>query len=174
MKTVRAVTILAAVAVLGCGPQEVADPGEGPPPSNGLNPTEINPGGAGASCHAVGGAGLVQDQRAASVPALTGGAMVDGRYVLTRYEWYTPNQLHVRSIVLVVSGGGTQGQYYWQRNNEPEQRMTLAISTAGERISMVATCPGAATLEWDRYSTADGGLTLFSTGDSKAAFFARQ
>jgi hypothetical protein len=161
--------------LVGCGGQE--EPGEEQPPSSGgLDPNAVAPPPASnGACNDVAGSGIsVMDQRSMSVPPLTGGTMTDGRYVLTRYEWYTANTLHTRSIVLVISGGGRFGQYLWQRNQEPEERMTVAITTQGERVSMTATCPAGQSLEWDNYSVNDAGLTLFSTRDSKAAFFSRQ
>jgi hypothetical protein len=177
MMFVRGATVVAAaVLAVGCGPQEVEEPGATPPPSSGLPPTSMPPpAGSNGLCHDLSAAGvpLVVDQRATAVPPLTGGSMADGRYVLTRYEWYTPNQLHTRTIVLVISGGGQYGQYLWQRNQEPEQRMTVAITTQGDRLSMATTCPTGEILEWDRYSINEAGLTLFSTRDSKAAFLAR-
>jgi hypothetical protein len=100
--------------------------------------------------------------------------MTDGRYVLTRYEWYTPNMLHTRAITLVVGGGGQWGQYLWTRDQDPEQRVTVNIATSGNQIAMRASCPVGADLEWDRYGMSDSGLILFSSRDNKAAFFSRQ
>ena len=118
--------------------------------------------------------GTITDQRGAAAPALNGGAMADGTYVLTKYEWYQPNQLHTRSITLVISGGGRYGQYLWQRDSEPEQRVTVNIATSADRIAMRGICPAGTDLEWDRYNVGGSGLTLYSTRDAKAAFFARQ
>jgi hypothetical protein len=114
------------------------------------------------------------DQVASAMPNLGGGMMVDGRYVLTRYEWYQPNELHTRAITLLVTGGGSYGQYLWQRDQEAEQRITVNIATNGNAIAMHAICPVGSDLEWDRYGMSDGGLVLFSSRDSKAAYFARQ
>jgi hypothetical protein len=126
-------------------------------------------------CNSLGAAGgTISDQLSTMPPALGGGAMADGNYVLTKYEWYSPNVLHTRSITLMVSGGGTAGQYLWTRDQDPEQRVNLSIATSGVQIAMRATCPVGADLEWDQYGMTDTGLTLFSSRDNKAAFFARQ
>jgi len=125
-------------------------------------------------CNDLSGGSTISDQLSTTPPALSGGAMADGRYVLTRYEWYTPNQLHTRAITLVVSGGGIYGQYLWTRDSDPEQRVNLAIATTGTQIAMRSTCPVGQYLEWDQYGMTESGLTLFSTRDNKAAFFARQ
>jgi hypothetical protein len=108
------------------------------------------------------------------MPALNGGTLVDGRYILTRYEWYTPNDLHTRSITLVISGGGTAGQYLWTRDQDPQVRTSLSIATSGAQIALRATCPVGADLEWDQYGMTDSGMTLYSSRDAKAAFFSRQ
>ena len=75
------------------------------------------------------GGGTVTDQVGTAMPALGGGTLLDGRYVLTRYEWYTPNMLHTRAITLLVTGGGADGQYLWTRDSDPEQRSTVNIAT---------------------------------------------
>jgi hypothetical protein len=170
---VRGVMVLAAAAALmmGCGqkagdedPGTGGDPGSTPPPpaSNGLC-NEISFGG-----------GQVTDTLGTGQPTLGGGTMADGRYVLTRYEWYAPNQLHTRSITMEITGGGKYGQYLWQRDQEPEQRVTVNIATDADRIAMRGICPVGMDLEWDRFGMTDTGVTLFSTRDDKAAFFARQ
>jgi hypothetical protein len=120
------------------------------------------------------GGGTISDQLGTTPPALNGGALADGRYVLTRYEWYTPNMLHTRSITLVISGGGVYGQYLWTRDQEPEQRNTLNIATNANQIAMRGSCPLGQDLEWDQYGMTDTGMTLYSSRDNKAAFFSRQ
>src|SRR5262245_40713101 len=104
----RSGVVVAMVAVaMGCGQGPV--PEEGPPPSGGLNPNNVGPPqpGPNGACNDLSPAGgTVVDQIGTSTPALGGGTLTDGRYILTRYEWYTPNQLHARTITLVVSGGG--------------------------------------------------------------------
>src|SRR5688572_4214068 len=98
MRTCGATFLVAAALALGlgCGPQEVSE--ADPPSSGGLGPNGVGPPPPSSTglCHDVTGSGVgwITDQRSMAVPPLTGGAMADGRYVLTRYEWYTPNQLH--------------------------------------------------------------------------------
>jgi hypothetical protein len=161
---------LAAALVLGCGAQHPDDPG--------YNPTgggEPPPMGSNGQCHDLTpGGGFIMDQQGSAPPALGGGVMVDGRYVLTRYEWYQPNQLHSRAITLLITGGGTYGQYLWQRDQDAEQRVTVAIATNGGSIAMRATCPAGAALEWDQYGMSDSGMVLYSSRDVKAAYFTRQ
>jgi hypothetical protein len=154
-----------------------ADPEEG---------TETPPGtGAGGSnvgssptvpCHDLDdiGAAQVTDVMSTQVPPLQGGDLAVGRYLLTNYEWFDSQAiLHQRKIVLVVSESGTMGRYLWQRDSDPEQRVTLSISTTADRITMRGICPPGADLEWDRYGMSSTGLVLFSTRDSKAATFVR-
>jgi hypothetical protein len=145
------------------GPSSVGDPNAIPPPSSDGQCNSLAPAG-----------GTVSDTVAPAMPALNGGAMVDGTYVLTKYEWYTPNMLHTRTITLQITGGGLYGAYLWQRDSEPQQRVTVNIATSADRIAMRGVCPVGEDLEWDRYDTSGGGLTLYSTRDNKAAFFVRQ
>ena len=182
MKRVMSATVLgAAMAVVlaaGCGRQDQAA-GDMPPPSNGVGPSMPSNAmppqpGADGLCNDLSPGPMVNDAMGAAAPALSGGAMGDGHYVLTKYEWYSPNQLHSRSIVLEVTGGGKYAQYLWQRDQEPLQRGTVVIATDADRIAMRGICPAGQDLEWDRYGMTDGGMTLFSTRDNKAAFFARQ
>lgn len=167
------------VMVLAGACQQGVVPEEGTPPqsSGGLDPNLVNPPptGANANCNDLTpGGSIITDQRGAAVPALNGGTLVDGRYILTRYEWYTPNDLHTRSITLVISGGGTAGQYLWTRDQDPQVRTSLSIATSGSQIALRATCPVGADLEWDQYGMTDSGMTLYSSRDTKAAFFSRQ
>jgi hypothetical protein len=179
MKRMLAATVLVGMVWAGCGGDTSSSqqPGTMPPPNtvdpNGVTPP---PPASNGLCNDVTPAGgAVSDQLAATVPALNGGTIADGRYVLSKYEWYTPNMLHTRSITMVISGGGKFAQYLWQRDQEPEQRVTVTIATNADRIAMRGVCPVGEDLEWDRYGMgADGGLTLYSTRDSKAAFFAHQ
>ena len=176
MRALGVTFLVVAMGMVGCGPQNVTapdDPGTMPPPSTGLGGPPP-PSQTGACNDLTASGGTVSDQISTMAPALTGGAMADGRYVLTRYEWYTPNMLHTRSITLEITGGGKYGQYLWQRDQEPEQRVTVNIATSAEQISMRGICPAGMDLEWDRYGMTDSGLTLFSSRDNKAAFFARQ
>ena len=131
--------------------------------------------GANGACNTLAAAGgTVTDQVGTAAPSLGGGTLLDGRYVLTRYEWYTPNQLHTRTITLEVSGGGRYGAYLWTRDADPEQRTTVNIATSSSQIAMRGVCPAGQDLEWDQYGMTDSGLTLYSSRDNKAAFFARQ
>src|SRR6185436_1796996 len=127
-------------------------------------------------CNSVAGGGsLVMDVMSTALPALQGGAIADGRYVLTKYEWFDSRAtLHARSIVMEVSGGGTMGKYVWQRDQEPVERATVTITTASEKIAMRGICPSGSDLEWDRYGVSGGALVLFSTRDAKAATLTRQ
>jgi hypothetical protein len=151
-------------------PQPQGGSGGTSPPSGGPPPMPSN-----GLCNTLNTAGgTIMDQLAANPPSLNGGSLVDGNYVLTKYEWYTPNQLHARSITLVVTGGGAYGQYLWTRDTDPEQRINVAIATNGSQIAMRATCPVGQDLEWDQYGMTASGMTLFSSRDNKAAFFSRQ
>ena len=173
----RVVMVAMVVAAVGCGQGPTPDETTPPPSSGGLDPNSIMPPpmGANGQCNDLAAAGgLVTDQLGTAAPALNGGALADGRYVLTRYEWYSPNQLHTRSITLLVSGGGKYGQYLWTRDQEPEERNTVNIATSASQIAMRGICPVGSDLEWDRYGMTDSGMTLFSSRDNKAAFFSRQ
>jgi hypothetical protein len=64
--------------------------------------------------------------------------------------------------------------YLWQRDMDPEERVTATVYTDGGRIALRASCPSGADLEWDRYSVQGNNLVLFSTRDNKAATFVRQ
>jgi len=172
----RCVMLVAMVAVAGCFQGPVSE-GMDPPSSGGLDPNNVAPppmGVNGACNDLTPGGSVISDQLGAAAPPLTGGNLVDGRYILTRYEWYTPNQLHTRSITLMVSGGGKYGQYLWTRDQDPEQRTTVNIATSATQIAMRGVCPVGQDLEWDQYGMTDSGLTLYSSRDNKAAFFARQ
>jgi hypothetical protein len=168
---------LLVVAAVGCGQGPTPDETAPPPSSGGLDPSNIMPPppGANGACNALTPAGgTITDQLGTAAPALSGGTLADGRYVLTRYEWYTPNVLHTRSITLEISGGGRYGQYLWTRDQEPEQRNTLNIATSASQIAMRSLCPVGSDLEWDQYGMTDSGMTLYSSRDNKAAFFSRQ
>jgi hypothetical protein len=177
MMRVRGVTIFVAAVLMGaaCGNNQSGDPID--QPANTGDPNALPPAPTGNGlCNDLASAGsTITDVVGAAAPSLGGGAMVDGRYVLTKYEWYTPNQLHTRSITMLISGGGRYAQYLWQRDQEPEQRMNVNIGVSSGMVAMKGICPVGTDLEWDRYGvTSDGGLILYSSRDSKAAFFARQ
>jgi hypothetical protein len=179
MMRVRGATILVAAVLMAaaCGNNQSGDPGDPNNTNNTPDPNAMPPVPTGNGlCNEVAAAGAtITDVLGAAAPTLNGGAMVDGRYVLTKYEWYTPNQLHTRSITMVISGGGRYGQYLWQRDQEPEQRVNVNIAVNGGQLAMKGICPVGSDLEWDRYGVAsDGGLILYSSRDSKAGFFARQ
>jgi hypothetical protein len=168
------VMVAALAMVTGCNQGPTDDPGPGggggtnqptggmPMPSNGVC-NDLSPGG-----------GTISDQLGANPPSLGGGAMVDGRYVLVRYEWYTPNTLHTRSITMMITGGGAYAQYLWTRDMDPQQRINVTIATNGAQVAMRAICPVGQDLEWDQYGMTDTGMTLYSSRDNKAAFFSRQ
>jgi hypothetical protein len=166
--------VLGAMFFVGCGRAQ-GEPDPAPSSSTGVgNPnTTPPPTGTNGQCNdlAVMGA-AVTDTIAAAAPPLGGGAMVDGTYVLTKYEWYTPNQIHTHVITLQISGGGIYGQYFWQRDTDSPERSTVNIATQGAQIAMHASC--GQDLEWDQYGMTDTGLTLYSSRDTKAAFFSRQ
>jgi hypothetical protein len=166
--------ILALGLVVGCSQNPSEDPPTGGGGSN--QPTSMPPPPTGnGQCNEIGQAGgTISDQLSTSPPSLNGGQLVDGNYVLTKYEWYTPNQLHTRSITFVVGGGGTWGQYLWTRDSDPTQRINVTIATNGTQIALRATCPAGQDLEWDQFGMTDSGMTLYSSRDQKAAFFARQ
>jgi hypothetical protein len=173
MMRLLGVTVVGLLAI-GCGrPQGEPDQ---PSSSTGLGtPAMPSQPGANGQCNDLAVAGApVTDVIATAAPALSGGAMVDGTYVLTKYEWYTPNQIHTHVITLQVTGGGTAGAYLWQRDSEPVQHITLSIATSGAQIALRATCPVGADPEWDQYGMTDTGLVLYSSRDTKAAYFARQ
>jgi hypothetical protein len=166
--------LMVAVVIAGCGRvqgEQDPPPSSGPPNNPSTTPPPMGTNGQCNDLTMIGG--VVSDTIATAVPAMNGGAMVDGTYVLTKYEWYSPNMLHSRTITLVVSGGGAYGQYLWTRDSEPEQRVTVNIATQSNQIAMRGVCPVGQDLEWDRYDTA-GGLTLYSSRDNKAAFFVKQ
>jgi hypothetical protein len=164
---------LALVLAVGCAQSPAENPGNQPTPTGGSNQPSNMP--TNGQCNTLGAAGgTISDTLSTTPPALTGGQMADGNYVLTKYEWYTPNQLHTRAITMMISGGGTSGQYLWTRDQDPEQRINIAIATNGAQVAMRATCPVGQDLEWDQFGMTDTGLTLFSTRDNKAAFFSRQ
>jgi hypothetical protein len=166
---------------LGCSTENSDDPGDPgttePPPGGSVNPgTGTNPGSS-STCNSVdtSGAPLVMDVMATGLPSLQGGSVSDGRYVLTKYEWFDQRAtLHQRRIVMVISGGGSMGGYLWQRNQEPEERATVSITTSAEKIAMRGLCPSGSDLEWDRFAANGNSLVLFSTRDAKAATFTRQ
>jgi hypothetical protein len=172
---------LATAGVMGGCWAPHADPGEETPtpPSTGggtgAGGSTLGPS-PGAPCHDLDNAGAAQvtDVRSTQLLQLQGGDLTDGRYLLTSYEWFDSQAvLHHRKIVLVVSDGGSVGKYLWQRDSDPDERVTVSISTTADRITMRGTCPSGSDLEWDRYGMSPTGLSLFSTRDSKAATFVR-
>jgi hypothetical protein len=173
-----AMVVAGLILIAGCGraqPGDMAGPNSStgmPDPNGNVTPPPVGSNGMCNDLTSAGGA--VSDTLASAAPALNGGAMVDGLYVLTKYEWYSPNTLHSRSITLMISGGGRYGQYLWQRDSEPVERVTVNIATSADRIAMKGVCPVGEDLEWDRYDTSGGGLTLYSSRDAKAAFFVHQ
>jgi hypothetical protein len=175
MMRLGGVMVAALLVAVGCA-QPTEDPGP-TPPSGGNMPTggpPPMPTGNGLCNDLSQSGGTINDQLGTAAPTLNGGALVDGRYVLTRYEWYTPNVLHSRSITMVISGGGAYATYLWNRDSDPEQRVNVAIATNGAQVAMHATCPVGQDLEWDQYGMTDSGMTLYSSRDQKAGFFARQ
>jgi hypothetical protein len=174
MMRIGGVMAAALALAVGCS-SNPSDPGPSGGNGGGNQPTGGMPMPQGGTCNELTPAGgMISDQLAASPPSLNGGTVVDGRYVLTKYEWYTPNQLHTRTITMVVSGGGAWAQYLWTRDSDPEQRLNVAIATNGSQVAMHATCPVGQDLEWDKYGMTDSGMTLYSTRDNKAAFLSRQ
>lgn len=159
----------------------LADESGNPPPQAGGEggglPPVVEPPLADGRCHALDGnaAPMIMDRFATSLPTLLGGALADGTYVLTSYEWYhSKARLHHRKIVLELSSGGRVAKYYWKRNDEPEERMTGTVAVESSRIAIRGSCPAGKDLEWDRYHVNGGTLMLFSTRDSKSATFTRQ
>jgi hypothetical protein len=115
------------------------------------------------------------DQLASALPALAGGRLVDGTFHLTRYEWYSSKAtLHRRKIVIAIGQTGRVAQYFWQRDDEPVERVSAVVGTEGNRIAFRGTCPSGRDLEWGRYHVDGETLVLFSTRDGKAAVLRRQ
>src|SRR5689334_5106178 len=104
---------MVAALMLAVGCSQPTDPGPSSGGGGGTNqPTggpPPMPTGNGLCNDLAPGGGTISDQLSTAPPSLGGGAIADGRYVLTRYEWYTPNVLHTRAITMVVSGGGAYG-----------------------------------------------------------------
>jgi hypothetical protein len=178
---VRAVGVIAALEVLvGCGGQGglggggggAADPGGGAAGGGEPDNTATNDG----TCNSLTASGpMITDEKSTSLPALGGGALADGTYTLTKYEWFDNQMvLHMRRIVMAISNSGRTVQWLWQRDKEPDERRTVTVFTSGSNISMRASCPSGADLEWDRYGSDGTTLVLFSTRDSKAATLTRQ
>src|SRR6187549_1131086 len=89
--------VMAAALVLavGCSQSPTDDPGPSGGGGGGSNPPTGMPMPSNGLCNDLAaGGGTIGDQLATTPPALNGGTVVDGRYVLTKYEWYTPNTLH--------------------------------------------------------------------------------
>ena len=135
------VMVAALFLAVGCSQSPTDDPGPSGGGTNQPMGAMPMPSGNGLCNDLAPGVGMIGDQLATTPPPLNGGTVVDGRYILTKYEWYTPNQLHTRSITMVISGGGGWAEYLWSRDSDPEQRLNVAIATNGAQVAMHATCP---------------------------------
>src|SRR5262245_32181043 len=86
--------MLALAMVVGCSQSPSEDPGPSGGGSGGTNQPTGMPMPSNGTCNDLSqGGGTITDQLSTMTPSLGGGAIADGRYVLTKYEWYTPNQL---------------------------------------------------------------------------------
>lgn len=180
---VRTVGIAAALQMMvGCGSNGGGDVGGsvGPGTTGGAAPGGSAPGpsssGGGGSCNGLVASGpMITDQKSTALPALNGGPLTDGMYTLAKYEWFdNQSTLHQRRIVIQISNGGRDIQYLWQRDQDPDQRMSATVFTSGSGITLRASCPAGTDIEWDKYGVEGNQLVLFSTRDTKAATLVRQ
>lgn len=118
------------------------------------------------------GATVSDQSLAGDAPAGSGGAAADGRYTLTRYEWYSPSAQHTRRTTLLLREGRFEMAY--ARDDEPERQLSGAVMFHPDgRLEMRVECPRRAALEFDRYAVTDRGILLISTAQRKVATFAR-
>jgi hypothetical protein len=140
-----------------------------PAPGTTVTPTVI-PGGTRCNDLDLAQASYINDVRGNGVPAMSGGAIADGTYVVTKYEWHNPiNGLHMRRTVMTIAGDRVQWAQH--RDREKELRATATFTASGDRISFQMIC-GDEPLPWDRYSASGGALLLHDEQDVKTATFA--
>lgn len=177
--TIRACVLvfLVGAGAMGCGggggdvPNDPNDPGDGTTPVGTIG----GGGGGGGKCNSLdlGNVSYINDLRGGAIPTMSGGALADGTYYLTKYEWHNAiNALHMRKTVMVISGG--QVQWAAHRAMEKEVRLSGSVSTSGTTIDFSMNCPGDEPLGWDEFTVSGDWLVLHDFQDSKTATFTRQ
>lgn len=108
-----------------------------------------------------------------AMPAAMGGTVVDGTYHCSDYRWFVSKPDKFRRLTLQVSGG--RFEFIDEQNGGANTAITTTATTgAANTITIEATCPQVATLEFDHYSATSTELRLISNTDKKVVTFARQ
>jgi hypothetical protein len=115
------------------------------------------------------GASVNETQLSGELPAPQGGTLVDGVYVLTARDVYSPSTADTEphSATLRLSGG----QYELVRNGGFHETGTFSTMTIALRLS--ATCPATATLSKPYTATATR-LSLTTVNENLVEIFSKQ
>lgn len=130
---------------------------------------------AATECSLVNDVGSLVEQTsvATAVPMGTGGAIADGRYVMTHWFLYTGagggsgGTGHLESVTIDVSGGVANGVITNALGGTELHAYTLTVN--GTAVAVIDTCPMVGTHEpWDHFSQVGNVVTLYSSSIRQA------
>ena len=117
------------------------------------------------------GADIVEEAATGTPPAMTGGTISDGTYVLTaRKDWQGSCNCTSRQK-LAISGGTVQ--IVARTDKAADQHMTATAAVAGNQLTLSGTCPVAQSLK-QTYTATATQLSLFDASDQSLKVYTKQ
>ena len=129
--------------------------------------------GGSSACNALvnDGADIPETAQTGTPPAMTGGSVTDGTYVLTsRKDWQGSCGCTTRQKIL-VSGGKIQ--LVTRTDSKPDQHMSATATFASNKLSLAVDCPTAAKQEHTYTATATE-LQIFSASDQALSVYTKK
>jgi hypothetical protein len=121
----------------------------------------------------VGEPGVSDSTVSAPLPRPQPGAVADGTYVLSSYEWHVPgNHPATRHGVMRLASGQLELALTFGAESPVAQRGTVRFAPDGT-MNVAIICPRPGRTEFDRYAVSATGVALISSVHGTVATFTR-
>jgi hypothetical protein len=175
MKLLPAIgALLTFVSFVGCSSS--SEPGtssgstvaDGGGTDSGVNPT--------GACNAIANVGtpVAETANAAALPAMTGGTIVDGTYVLISNVQYAGSSAGTKTHKRTLAISGTTIQLVNSDDAGADVHVTLKIAPSGNALNETLTCPTGLPFTPGTYTATATTLAIQKSGSQQVETYAKQ
>ena len=132
--------------------------------------------GASGDCNTLTNVGTVVSEttNASALPAMTGGTIVDGTYVLSSAVEYAGSTADTKTHKRTLKISGTTIQIVNSDNGGPDVHATLSIAPSGNKMNETMTCPVAGAVTQGAYTATATTLAILKDGENLIETYTKQ
>lgn len=131
---------------------------------------------AGGACNTIAniGTAVPETTNPAALPAMTGGTIADGTYVLTSAVYYAGSTASSVTHKRTLAISGSTVQLVNSDNSGPDVHATIMFAPSGNQLGDQGTCPAGLTVGPSTYTASSTTLEITKVADNQVETYTKQ